>query len=109
MLCRECGRGIGEQRICPYCHTQQGLREHKTVVREKKEVCRYRTVAGFLQIFLGVFGAGRLYLGYTKTALLQMLASVLSCGVLGFFWGFVDGVMILNGCEKYDADGKPLL
>ena len=61
-----------------------------------------RLVAGLLQIFLGYFGIGRFYLGYTGMGLAQLFTSFL-CGV-GYIWAFIDGILIL--CGKVDVDGK---
>ena len=47
--------------------------------------------------------------GYKKIALFQIAASAVSFGVGGFIWGFVDGIMILNGNERYDGYGKILI
>lgn len=113
MFCKECGRNIGEHKLCPYCHTSQvpvsvqgfiDLSEHRLGSISKRS--RYK--AGFLQIFLGSFGIGRFYLGYKKIALFQIAASLVSFGTCGFLWGFIDGIMIIGGKEKYDGFGKLL-
>ncbi len=65
-----------------------------------------RLVAGLLQIFLGAFGVGRFYLGYTGMGLGQLFTSFL-CGI-GYIWAFIDGIMILCGQVKTDARGIPL-
>ncbi len=116
MFCSECGRKIASHRICPYCHAlqsgkwEQGAPSSETISNPASVYGnRSYVVAGFLQIFLGAFGIGRFYLGYRKTALLQILSSLLSCGIVGVVWGFIDGVMILNGKEKYDAKGKLMI
>ncbi|MFY1632402.1 TM2 domain-containing protein [Solwaraspora sp. WMMB335] len=65
-----------------------------------------KVVAGVLGILLGGFGVGRFYMGDTKTGVLQLVVSVLTCG-LGGIWGFVDGILILiNG--GVDGQGRPL-
>lgn len=115
MFCKECGRNIGEHRICPYCHALQGNRTPIEFIdlSEKSYFSEYGNhsmiTAAFLQLFLGAFGIGRFYLGYNKLALLQLVATVCSCGIAGLVWGFCDGIMILNGREKYDANGKLLI
>jgi len=67
-----------------------------------------RITAGILQIFLGAFGVGRFYLGYTLMGLGQIGASLVSCGLAGFVWGIVDGVQILSEKVNYDAYKIPL-
>ena len=61
-----------------------------------------KIVAGLLELFLGGFGAGRWYLGYTGIALGQLF----TCGGLGI-WAIVDGIMILTGKVR-DQNGRPL-
>jgi TM2 domain-containing membrane protein YozV len=65
-----------------------------------------KVVAGVLQIALGGFGVGRFYIGDNKTAILQIIVTVFTCGI-GHIWGIVDGVLILvNGGT--DAQGRIL-
>ncbi|MGS2619071.1 TM2 domain-containing protein [Micromonospora sp. LZ34] len=65
-----------------------------------------KVVAGVLQILLGFFGAGRFYMGDTKTGVIQLVVSIVTCG-LGSIWGLVDGILILvNG--GVDGQGRPL-
>jgi TM2 domain-containing membrane protein YozV len=67
-----------------------------------------RLTAGLLGIFLGAFGVHRFYLGYTSMGVLQVLVTIATCGI-GGFWGFVEGILILNGkAITTDADGRPL-
>ena len=67
-----------------------------------------RLTAGLLGIFLGAFGVHRFYLGYTSMGVLQILVTIATCGI-GGFWGFVEGILILNGRGiTTDADGRPL-
>ena len=72
-----------------------------------------KVAAGVLGILLGGFGIHNFYLGYTKKALIQLLVSVLSFGILYIFmqiWGLVEGILILVGNEGFrtDAAGVPL-
>src|ERR1700747_3185209 len=62
-----------------------------------------KMVAGILGILLGSFGVGRFYLGYTQIGVLQLVVSVVTCG-LG---GLIDGIMILRG-NVPDAEGRTL-
>lgn len=65
-----------------------------------------KVVAGVLGIVLGGFGAGRFYIGDTRTGVLQIVVTVVTCG-LGHFWGVIDGILILiNG--GVDAQGRVL-
>jgi TM2 domain-containing membrane protein YozV len=69
-----------------------------------------RTTAGILGILLGGFGVHRFYLGYTSIGLLQILVTLLTCGV-GSVWGLVEGILILVKNENFltDANGTPLI
>ncbi|MDR1851803.1 MAG: NINE protein [Propionibacteriaceae bacterium] len=74
-------------------------------------VQRSRLAAGLLQCFLGVFGVGRFYLGYTGIGLAQLLITVLTFGlgaVVTSIWGIIDGILILTGSPAVDAKGVPL-
>jgi TM2 domain-containing membrane protein YozV len=66
-----------------------------------------KLVAGLLQIFLGGFGVGRFYLGDNKTAIWQIVVTVLTCGI-GSIWGLIDGIIILATDNVTDAEGRPL-
>jgi TM2 domain-containing membrane protein YozV len=65
-----------------------------------------KVVAGVLQILLGGLGVGRFYMGDNRTAVWQIVVTVVTCG-LGHIWGIIDGIMILvNG--GVDAQGRVL-
>lgn len=65
-----------------------------------------KVTAGILGIFLGSFGLGRFYLGYTKLAVAQIAVTWLTLGI-GGIWPFVDGIMILLG-KVPDVEGRTL-
>lgn len=115
-FCHVCGRLISNGSKCPYCHNSLSQTEYSNDFRLSYENYsvpytskRSALKAGFMQLFLGAFGIGRFYLGYKKTGMLQIAASFFSFGTVGFLWGLADGIFILSGKEKYDADGKRLL
>jgi hypothetical protein len=62
-----------------------------------------------LGIFLGGLGVHRFYLGYTNIGIIQIIVTVVTCG-LGSIWGLVEGIMILARSQGFlpDADGVPL-
>jgi TM2 domain-containing membrane protein YozV len=72
-------------------------------------LAKSKIAAGLLGIFLGGFGIHRFYLGYTTIGIIQIVVTVLTCG-LGAIWGLVEGIMILTGAEQFrtDAEGRPL-
>lgn len=63
------------------------------------------TTAGILNIILP--GVGRLYLGYYALGLIQILATLATCGI-AHIWSIVDGVMMLTGSIKVDGYGRIL-
>lgn len=67
-----------------------------------------KMAAGLLGIFLGGFGVHNFYLGYTSKAVIQIVVTVVTCGI-GSLWGFVEGILILCGTTiTTDANGVAL-
>lgn len=67
-----------------------------------------KITAGLLGIFLGGWGVHRFYLGYTKMGIIQIIVTLVTCGV-GALWGEVEGILILCGTQiTTDANGNPL-
>ena len=64
-----------------------------------------KIVAGLLNIFLP-FGIGRFYIGDTKTGVLQLVVTVVTCGI-GSLWSLIDGIILLATDSK-DANGYML-
>src|SRR5437660_494573 len=92
------GRGLGRR-----CVRRRAVRRrcHGRPLSDKSKL-----VAGLLQIFLGGFGIGRFYLGYTNIGLAQIAVSVLTCGI-GAIWPFIDGFMMIAG-KVPDAEARTL-
>ena len=74
-----------------------------------------RIAAGLLGMLLGALGIHNFYLGNTQRGLIQLLAStlgvILTCGlspIAMYIWGLVEGVQILEGKVKTDANGIKL-
>lgn len=65
-----------------------------------------KIVAGLLQIFLGAFGIGRFYLGYTGIAIAQIAVTWLTLGI-GGIWPFIDGILMILG-KVPDSQGRKL-
>ena len=70
-----------------------------------------RIAAGILAILVGALGIHNFYLGYNARGTVQLLVSVLTCGIgavpMGI-WALVEGIMLLCGSTSYDARGIPL-
>ena len=75
---------------------------------------KQKIVAALLGILLGWLGIHRFYLGYTTIGIIQLVLGLLgavTCGITtiaAWVWGIVDGVMILTGSMRTDAQGVPL-
>jgi TM2 domain-containing membrane protein YozV len=102
--CTSCGAPIGgaQTQAQPNFQQQQFQQPYAGGVEQKSKM-----VAGLLQLFLGGFGVGRFYLGYSGMAVAQILVTIFTCGI-GGIWPFIDGIMILTGSVKTDANGVPL-
>lgn len=68
---------------------------------------RNRWVAGALGILLGAFGVHRFYLGFTGMGFAIIAATVLTLGIVGSIWGFIEGILCFAGAMR-DVDGLPL-
>jgi TM2 domain-containing membrane protein YozV len=64
-----------------------------------------KIVAGILQILLP-FGIGRFYVGDTRTGVIQLIVTIVTCG-LGSLWSVIDGIVMLVTDSK-DANGYML-
>lgn len=68
-----------------------------------------KVVGGLLQLLglVGLVGIGRIYLGYTKLGIIQLVVGLLTCGIVAIIWGIVDAVLILTDKVR-DPEGRPL-
>ncbi len=67
-----------------------------------------RVAAGILAMLLGAYGIHSFYLGNTSRGLVQLLVSLLTCGVgaiVMMIWGILDGIKLLDGRINTDANG----
>jgi len=62
-----------------------------------------KVVAGILGILLGGLALHKFYLGYTKTAVIQLVISVVTCGA-GSLIGFVEGIIYLTKSDQEFVD-----
>jgi TM2 domain-containing membrane protein YozV len=102
VICVKCGCALGNN---PYGQGNnvngQGIQYYNPAEQKSK------IAAGLLGIFLGYLGIHNFYLGFTNRAIIQIVVSVVTCGV-GGIWGFVEGILILVGNINVDAKGIPL-
>jgi TM2 domain-containing membrane protein YozV len=59
-----------------------------------------KLVAGLLGILLGGFGIHKFYLGYTKEGIIQLVATICTCGFASVV-GLIEGIIYLT---KQDQD-----
>ena len=70
-------------------------------------VPKSRTTYILLAIFLGGWGIHNFYAGYTQTAVIQLLLTLLTCGLGGlvsWIWAVVEAINV-----THDGDGHPML
>lgn len=134
MYCKNCGNAVNEKdALCPNCGAVSGqgnsyCRNCGTAINPGAVICiacgcslndrpvaapgaKSKLAAGLLGIFLGAFGVHNFYLGYTSKAVIQLLMTLLSCGILATvseIWGIIEGILILCGNINTDADGNSL-
>ena len=64
---------------------------------------KQKLVAGLLNILLP-FGVGRFYIGDSKTGVLQLVVTLVTCG-LGSLWSLIDGILMLVHDDTKDSNG----
>ncbi|PHV70764.1 hypothetical protein CS063_08325 [Sporanaerobium hydrogeniformans] len=123
MFCGKCGAELNEEaKFCSNCgapimveNRQEPMPNYYPNNDHVTSNQKSKLVAGLLQIFLGCFGVGRFYLGYTAIGVAQLLVVWLgipfTCGLAtigGIIWTIVDGILILCDQVPNDANGVPL-
>ncbi|HCE01225.1 MAG TPA: hypothetical protein DER07_09315 [Armatimonadetes bacterium] len=78
----------------------------RRIVHYTEVMARSRVAAGVLQIVLP--GVGRMYAGYWALGVIQLLVALATVWI-GSVWSLVDGILILTGQIRNDADGFPLV
>ena len=106
--CQNCGMELPPgSHYCPRCGYAASQPGGAQPYRQQKS----KIAAGLFGIFLGWLGIHNFYLGYKGKAIAQLLISVLSFGILTWvsgLWGFIEGILILSGSIRTDAEGLPL-
>ncbi len=105
--CQSCGEAVQPgQAVCVKCGTAL---DNAAGAKVAPKGNKSKLVAGLLGIFLGSLGVHNFYLGKTKRAVIQLLVSLLTCGVgataMGI-WGLVEGILILMSHQGYTTDGQ---
>ncbi|SHJ93446.1 Double zinc ribbon [Clostridium amylolyticum] len=125
MYCRNCGEQVDPNaKVCVKCGSEtlkgkyycnncgQATDENASICSKcgialKNVGSRSKMVAGLLGLFLGSLGVHRFYLGYIGIGILQIVVTIVTCGI-GSLWGFIEGILILVGNFDKDFDGNNL-
>lgn len=114
VVCVKCGVPAGKgNTYCPGCGAETNpdaifcVKCGASLAQENEVGEKSKLAAGLLGIFLGAYGIHNFYLGFTKKAVIQIIVSLVTCGV-GGLWGFIEGIMILCDKINVDANGKRL-
>lgn len=58
-----------------------------------------RVITGIFAILLGYLGIHKFILGYTSEGIIQLILSVVSCGILGII-PFIEGIIYLTKTDE---------
>ena len=58
-----------------------------------------RVIAGILALLLGSLGVHKFVLGYTQEGIIQLIISIVSCGILGVI-PFIEGIIYLTKTDE---------
>ncbi|GAA3760362.1 TM2 domain-containing protein [Flavobacterium ginsengiterrae] len=72
----------------------ESVNESSQLKSENKKV-----VAGILGILFGGFGIHKFVLGYTKEGIIQIIATLVTCGA-GSLIGFIEGIIYLTKSDE---------
>lgn len=59
-----------------------------------------KIVCGILAILLGYLGIHKFVLGYTKEGIIQIVISIISCGIAGSIIGLIEGIIYLTKSDE---------
>lgn len=59
-----------------------------------------KVAAGILAILLGGLGVHKFVLGYTTEGILQIVFSIITCGVAGSLIGLIEGIIYLTKTDE---------
>jgi len=103
--CVYCGTELKDGSFCPNCGSPIGGENRVNSTHNvSNSTAKSRLAAGLLGILLGGWGIHNFYLGYTNKAIVQIIVTLVTCGI-GGLWGFIEGVLILVGNINEDANG----
>ena len=112
MICKNCGKELPEgSTVCFECGVAQN--EVTPVTTPTKQTSgsievKSKATAAILALLLGGWGAHDFYLGFTKMGIIKIALTIVSYGLIGGIWGFIDFIRIVSGSLKTDAKGNPI-
>jgi len=59
-----------------------------------------KVVAGVLAILLGYLGVHKFILGYTTEGIIQIVLSLVTCGIAGSLIGIIEGIIYLTKTDE---------
>ena len=119
MFCPNCGNQAPEgANNCPNCGAslkgEQQTQNYQSNPDNNVGEPKSKLVAGLLGILLGCLGVHDFYLGNNRNGIIKLLLTLIGgwlCGIGAIaagIWGLIEGIMILTGNIKADANGVPL-
>lgn len=113
MFCKNCGKELPEgSTVCFECGAAQNVVTPvatQTVQPSGPVEVKSKAAAAILALLFGGWGVHDFYLGFTKMGIIKILLTIISLGVIGGIWGFVDFIRIVTGSVKTDAKGNPVM
>lgn len=84
---------------------------HEVQQNQQPQQDNKKVLAGVLGILFGSFGIHKFVLGYTKEGIIQLIATVCTCGIGGII-GFIEGIIYLTKSDEefyqtYQVNKKP--
>ncbi|TYB76040.1 TM2 domain-containing protein [Bizionia gelidisalsuginis] len=64
-----------------------------------KNVENKKILVGILALFLGYLGVHKFILGYNKEGIIQLIASIVTCGIAGII-PFIEGIIYLTKTDE---------
>ncbi len=114
--CSSCGTETAvSSNVCPNCGKSEFVNDVSDFIKLKNQrdiedrrsreqaagvhmgPKKSKSLAVILAFFLGIFGVDQFYLGRTKRGVGRIIATLLSCGIIGSIWGIVDCVRMATG------------
>ena len=59
-----------------------------------------KLVCGILGILVGGLGIHKFVLGYTTEGIIQIIISIVTCGIVGSFIGLIEGIIYLTKTDE---------